>query len=229
MPLPAKMDVDDAASSREMLHLSSREVPPGGMSFKILALSETSPRDAWVGPFNSIYDLANEVHKRERANGLELTPDSEIEDQVCQRCPPGYCRDAHNLPTRHPGGLNMGLSEVIAGTRALMNWFKHGSVAVEEIARRTSICNTCPENRPISGCQGCAANALHAVMNAIVVRPLASDAVLGACAICQCSLKAKVRMRLDDLPPLSPSQRERLPEKCWIIAPASARDGDPRT
>src|SRR6478752_5568679 len=146
MPLAAKMAVDPPKVDKPTLHLSSREVPPGGLTFKIVQLSEKAPREAWVGPFNSIYDLKNEVNKRERANGLQQSSEAEIEDQVCQRLPPGYCRDSSNRRTTHPGALSMHLPDVIQGTKALIGWFKHGSVDNAEIARRTAICNSCPEN-----------------------------------------------------------------------------------
>ena len=235
MPLPAKMPVDGADSAsepvaitRKGLHLSSREVPPGGLSYKILALAERAPQIAWVGPHNDSDTLTKEVNVRERANGITPSTLAEVEEQICQRLPPGYCRDAGGKPTSHPGSFALSLADVLAGTKALAGWFRHGSVDNAEIARRTAICNACPENRQISGCQGCAGAPLHALMNAIVVRSLPSDAMLGACAICKCSLKAKVRMKLDDLPALTPEQRARLPEACWLIAPASQRDSDPR-
>lgn len=214
--------------SSKRLHLTSRQVPPGGMHYRIVALAAKAPREAWVGPFNDSDTLLKEVNRREKANALPLSTLEDVEDQVCQRAPPGYCRDASGQPTTHPGSLSLTLPDVVAGTKALVNWFKHGSVTDDEIRRRTAICNACPENMPISGCQGCAANSLHAVMNAIVVRSLPSDAVLHACRVCKCSLKAKVRLRLDDLPSMTKEQRDLLPPSCWIVAPVNPRDIDPR-
>jgi hypothetical protein len=210
--------------------LTSREVPPGGFTFKIEALSVTAPRLAWVGPFNDTETLMKEANVREKANGVRLSTLADVEHQVCSRLPPGWCRDASNRATTHPGAGLLGLGDVIQGTKSLVGWLRHGSVAQEEIVRRTYVCNACPENRPIAGCQGCAASKLHSVMNAIVARPLPSDAVLHACAICKCSLRAKVRMKLDDLlPHMSDAQRAALPDACWLLAGTSARDSDPRT
>jgi hypothetical protein len=227
--MPAVETAAPVPAAVNLLHLSSREVPPGGLAYKISALAERAPRDAWVGPFNSIYDLEGEVSKRCKANGIPTPSTAEIEDQICQRLPPGYCRDASNRATVAPGSMAVSLSDVISGTKALAKWFLHGSVSNEEIVRRTYICNECPENRPISGCTGCAAHSLHQVMNAIVVKHLPSDAVLQSCAVCRCSLPAKVRMRVDDLLPNMPTdQIARLPDKCWLIAPAEAQRNDPR-
>lgn len=231
MPLPAKMAAAAAAvlpPPPNALHLSSREVPPGGLSYKIAALAERAPRDAWVGPFNDSDTLLAEVNKRERANSLPLSSRALVEHQVCERLPPGYCRDAAQQPTLRPGSGALGLADVISGTKALAKWFVHGSVPEAEIVRRTYVCNACPQNVPILGCTGCAASSLHAVMNAIVVKPLPSDAVLQSCAVCKCSLKAKVRMRLDDLlPSMSAAQRAALPEACWLVEGENARN-DPR-
>lgn len=232
MPLPAKMPTVDPAPDAPKpptLHLSSREVPPGGLSYKVMELAERAPKDAWVGPFNSIYDLENEVTRRCKANGIPVPTTAEIEDQVCQRLPAGYCRDQENRAATQPGSMSVGLTEVIQGTKALARWFLHGSVDEAEIVRRTYICNECPENRPILGCQGCAASSLYSVINLIVARKLPSDAVLGACGICRCSLPAKVRMQLDDaMKSLTAEQRTRLPDKCWLVAPIEAQRNDPR-
>src|SRR4029078_8964522 len=118
----------------------------------------------------------------------------------------------------------MMLSDVLNGTRALAKWFVHGSVSNEEIVRRTYSCNDVPQTVRIHGCTGCAGAPLHALMNAIVVKPLPSDAVLQSCAICKCSLKAKVRMQLDDvLPSMSEAQRAALPDACWLVAGSERR------
>ena len=230
-PLPVAAAVGNAPP-RSLLHISSREVPPGGLSYKILALAERAPQLAWVGPFNSVYDLANEVHRRERANGLPLSPESEIEDQICQRLPPGYCRDEMERRTEHAGSMALGLADVVAGTRALVGWVLHGSVPDEQIVARTYVCNECPENRPISGCQGCAGNTLRSIINKIVARPLPSDSVLGACGACKCSLPAKVRMKLEDVVKgLDAEKRAKLWERCWITREEAGESlrNDPRT
>ena len=234
MPLPAKAEVADGPVAiattppPARLHVVSREVPPGGFFYRILALAERAPRESVVGPFNDTETLWKEVSVRCRANGLGAPTLEDVEDQTCHRLPPGYCRDDAGNKQLEAGAMSLSLADVVNGTRALARWFKNGSVDTEETIRRTMICNACVENVPVAGCQGCAANRLHSVMNAIVVKPLPSDAVLGACRICHCSLKAKVRFRLEDLPALTLEQQAALPEKCWMIAEASLRDSDPR-
>lgn len=229
MPLPAKMDanatpapgVSDNPAGR--LRVATREVPPGGYWYRIL------DPPLRVGPFNDSETLWKETNRVLKANGKPTVSFDEVEDQNCQRLPPGYCRQANGRETTHPGALSLSFADVITGTKALAGWFAHGSVPIEETIRRTAICNACPENVPVAGCSGCNTAKLHAVMNAIVVKPLPTDAVLGACSICKCSLKAKTRFKLEDLPALTPEQRANLPEKCWMIADANPQDADPRT
>lgn len=225
MPLAAKIapiEAAPAAVTPPKLRLASRQVPIGGFWYRL-----TDPPGI-VGPFNDPETCYKETNRRLLANGKPPITQADVVQQNCERLPPGYCRDASGRRTKHAGAFSLTLPDVVAGTKALMKWAKHGSVPVEETVRRTYICNECPENVPIAGCQGCAASRLHSVMNAIVVKPLPSDAVLGACSVCKCSLKAKTRMRLEDLPPLTAEQRARLPEGCWMIADASEQRNDPR-
>jgi hypothetical protein len=182
-----------------------------------MALAERAPGIAWVGPFNDSDTLRAEVNRREKANGLAPSSLDVIEDQLCQRLPPGYCVDARGAGTLAPGNLSLSLPDVIHGTLALLRWFLHGSVAPEQIVARSYRCNECPENRPIAGCTGCAASSLHAVMNKIV---------------CKCSLKAKTRMQLSDvLASMDAPMKARLWERCWITAEERGEPlrNDPRT
>lgn len=221
----------EAVPPSAMLHISSRDVPPGGLSYRINALTERAPQIAWVGPFNDSDTLTKEVNRRELANGLPPSSLAEVEHQICQRLPPGYCRDAANRGTLGSGALALTLSDVVAGTAALLRWFFHGSVADEQVVARSYVCNECPLNAPILGCQGCAGNTLRAIINRIVARPLPSDAVLGACAACKCSLPAKTRMKLEDVVRgLDAEARARLWEKCWITREEAGESlrNDPR-
>lgn len=210
-----------------MYHLSGHtQSPPGGWTFKIAELSVRAPKLAWVGPFHTFPDLVNEVVKRCKANGIAAPSIAEIEDQICQRTPAGTCRDELGQPSQQPGSMAVSAATFIQGTKTLFAWFRHGSVDEPEITRRSYICNQCPENRPIAGCSACALRDAHTIINAIVAHKwLPSDAVLHACSICNCSLRAKTRMRLEDiLPHMTEEQKKRLPEKCWLVTgePANA-------
>lgn len=204
-----------------MLHLSNRNVgPPGSFRYRIVALADRAPALAMVGPYHSFRDLCNEVAKRCMANGLPVPSETAIEDQLCQSLPPGHCRDELGQVTLEPGNLALSLADVVQGTRTLASWFLNGRKRVtrDETVRRTYICNECPHNVSIAGCQGCSGHSLRALVNEVVANePLPTDTMLGACNVCRCSLPAKVRMPLSDiLPHMTADQKGQLWEKCWI-------------
>lgn len=203
------------------LHLSNRNVgPPGSFRYHIKELGPIAPLIAWVGPFHAFSDLRNEVAKRCQSNGIPIPSDADIEDQMCQSLPPGHCRTEDNLPVVAPGGLAVMAAAFSQGTRTLFDWWRNGMqrVSTDEVVRRSYICNECPENKPIDGCRSCAMNGVHALVNQIVAnQTLPSDGMLQACAVCQCSLKAKVRLPTETVLKFMPkSQQERLWSKCWL-------------
>jgi len=236
MPLAAKMTPDatpaEAPAVPPVLRLFSRQVPPGGLSYRIKQLTEKAPRESLVGPYNALEMVYNEVRKRCLANGIAPPSPLDVENDICQRLPPGHCRDSRNRKTTHPGQLALSLSDVVTGTIALLRWVFNGSVPDDQIIARTYVCNGCPENLPISGCQGCAGSKLRSLINKIVAKPLPSDAVLGACGACKCSLPAKTRMKLDDVQKsMDTEKRAKLWENCWILKEEAGEPlrNDPRT
>src|SRR5512139_3647701 len=187
------------------LRLPNRsQAPPGGWRYHIESLAERAPHLVWVGPITTFNDLINEVNKRCSANGITPPDPLDVEDQICQNLPGGYCNDTHGFPTKRSGTFAVLASTFRQGTATLIQWWRNGRrrVSADEITRRSYICNACPENRPIEGCSACAMRGVHALVNEIVAgTELPTDSLLQACSICQCSLKAKVRMPVDDLLP----------------------------
>lgn len=205
----------------DRLRLPNRsQAPPGSWRYRIEALAERAPHLVWVSA-TTFYDLVNEVNKRCAANGITPPDPLDIENQICQSLPSGYCTDSNGVPTAKSGTFAVMVAAFKQGTKSLITWWGNGKRRVNEneIVRRSYICNQCPENRPIEGCTACAMKGVHALVNQIVAdTTLPTDSLLQACAVCQCSLKAKVRFHLDDLRPHIPkSQLARLPEKCWIL------------
>jgi hypothetical protein len=203
------------------LRLTNRiQSPPGGWRYRVEALAERAPHLVWVGPMTTFNDLRTEVHKRCSANGLTPPSDSSLEDQLCQMLPTGYCVDVDGMPTRKAGSFAVMASTFKQGTKTLYSWWKGGMqrVSNDEIVRRSYICNECPENRSIEQCSACAMKGVRALINEIVANTaLPTDQLLKACAVCQCSLPAKVRMPLETLLPHIPKdQFARLPSKCWL-------------
>lgn len=208
------------------LRLTNRiQCPPGGWRYHVAALAERAPHLVWVGPTHTFNDLRADVLKRCSANGITPPSDEELEDQICQNLPAGYCVDLDGMPTRKSGSFAVMSSTFKQGTKTLYSWWKNGMkrVSKDEIVRRSYICNTCPENRAIEQCSACAMKAIHSIVNEIVAdTKLPTDSLLKACSICQCSLVAKVRLPIEDLTPHIPeAQFKKLPATCWIRGDAS--------
>jgi len=209
------------------LRLSNRiQCPPGQWRYRVAALAEVAPSLVWCGPTHTFNDLRDQVHKRCSSNGITPPSDEELEDQICQGLPAGFCTDEDGRPTRKSGTFAVMSATFKQGTKTLYSWWKNGMRRVDkdEIVRRSYICNECPENRAIEQCSACAMKGVRAIVNEIVANTkLPTDSLLKACSICQCSLEAKVRLPLDDLLPHIPAEQfARLPGKCWI------RDTEPK-
>lgn len=204
-----------------MLHLANPNVsPPGAFRFHIAAFAEKAPHLAWVGPHHSLSDLMADIRKRCTGNGVPIPTEAEVQDQICQRLPPGHCLTQDNHDPATPGRLMTTIGTFAQGTRTLFSWWKNGRrrVSREEAMRRSYICNICPWHSPIGNCSGCAMKPVRALINEIVgIEKYPTDAFLLSCGVCHCSLVAKVRMPKDDiLPHMSESQKEQLWEKCWL-------------
>lgn len=203
-----------------MLHLSNPNIGvPGSFKYRINALAEKAPRLAWVGPHHAFNDLYNDVANRCAANGVSVPSRAEVEDQVCQGLPSGYCLTEDNIPVIGPG-MQMGASTFIQGTKTLFFWWFHGKrrATREEAMRRAYICNICPWHKPLEGCTGCQMKEVRGLINQIIEgEPYPTDSLLQLCGVCGCSLIAKTRMLKEDLLPHMPeSQKAQLWEKCWL-------------
>lgn len=202
------------------------QTPPGGWRYRVEALADKAPELVWCGPTHTYPDLYKMVLKRCEANGITPPSEEQFEDQICQHVPPEFCVDSEGRLNRAVSKFAVMSSTFKQGTKTLYSWWLHGRrrVSVDEIVRRTYICNQCPENRAIEQCSACAMKNVHAIVNEIVANTrLKTDDLLKACAVCQCSLIAKVRLPLEDLLPNIPkNQYAQLPTKCWL------RDSEPK-
>lgn len=175
------------------LRLPNRsQAPPGSWRYRITALAERAPHLVWVGPITTFNDLVVEVGKRCSANGITPPDPLDIEDQICQSLPAGYCNDSFGFPTRASGTFAVLAATFRQGTATLLTWWRNGRRRVDanEIVRRTYICNSCPENRPIEGCTACASRARR---SRPLPRPTASSTAPSAtwCAACAWATTAK--------------------------------------
>lgn len=195
-----------------MLKLSDRgTVPPGG--FKYL----NRETQTWVTAA-SFHELVSAVTRHRTANGLPISSemDSIVEDQLCTGLPPGTCNH-QTEPAFTYKQLN--LTDVLAATAMLGKFLIGGrqKVSREEANRRANICASCPANQPTSSCTTCSMNTIRQAVNAVVGgEEVNADSMLGVCAACGCSLKAKVWIPLDLLQQhMTPETLAGLPQWCW--------------
>lgn len=194
-----------------MLKLNRKdEIPPGGYRYLV---PETR---TWITGVNFDEWLKN-IKKHYAANNF-VPPQNlleKIEDELCKIIPPGWCN--HNPPAR---GVRLTMSGVIAGTKTLLSFVASGrkKVAQEEADKRAETCSRCIYNQKPDGCHSCSISALHEVVNAVVgVEKTKYSELLNGCALCSCSLKAKVWLDLELLQShTSEDINNQLPEWCWL-------------
>lgn len=159
------------------------------------------------------------VRKHRVANGLSIPIDlpSQIEDWLCSQLPAGFCRQVDNNDPKNLGGLSF--EQVKQGTKTLVDWFLHGGkrVSKPEAEERTKVCASCAHNKEPEGCSGCAKNAIHDLVEKVVGgEKIAGEHLLKGCAVCGCSLRAKVWIPLDIIQKHTTPERNALfPEWCW--------------
>lgn len=125
-----------------------------------------------------------------------------------------------------PNGLGARARALVAGARVLIDWIGSGAEAVpgEQSVRRAGGCVACPLNsqeelsawftRPVSAA---ITAALEARKGMKLSTPL--DDKLGVCEACQCPMKLKVHVRLEQfLPKMSKEIKGKLDPACWILA-----------
>ena len=145
------------------------------------------------------------------ANGLAGPSAEEMEDQLCQTLPPGWCEfDDENRP-RPSTALDWG--NVEAGLKTFGRWIVGGCkfVSQEEADRRALVCTRCYLNVSLGGCSGCQRMIAEVVGN----KTTKYDFALRACGVCKCVLKAKVHFPQSILDKENQTLQEMYPSFCW--------------
>lgn len=187
-------------------------VPPGGFRY-LQKETGTTIRAA------SSTELKGAVIAHRRANSLPvgLEVDREIETQLCEQLPPGWC-DRDGIPVLRLG-LMATFHQVLQGTAVMADWLAAGCGKVEphEAERRAQICWRCEANVEIQGCSTCNLGALHNVVNRVAAGKATSvDHALHACAHCGCSNRAQIHLPLDILQRhIGDDLNSKLPDHCW--------------
>lgn len=195
---------------------SHQEVPTGNFRYvhaETGHVTEHVARDEWITAAKNYRKINN------FPIGLNFV--EEMEDQLCQTLPPGWC-DQQIEPgswAKAIGSVAMTLETVKNGTKVLAAWMASGAkhVSKEEAERRGATCLTCHFNARLSDCAGCGTESLNSIVRAIVggeTTPL--DNRLHNCQICHCNLRAKVQIPSDILfSKTDPQTLKKLPEWCW--------------
>lgn len=188
-------------------------VPPGGYRY---TQKETGER-LTATTFPDLIDL---VRKHRQANGLGGGDiESEIEDQLCQVLPAGWCKQETGAAYDSGVTDRITFEQVKAGTATLIDWFLSGRQKVnqDEASNRVRICSACHFNQKPQGCSACSMGVLHEMVNKITGGQSApEDHRVDGCVVCGCSLKAKVWLPLETLQKhVSAETNARFPEWCW--------------
>ena len=130
-----------------------------------------------------------------QANGLEGPSAEEMEAQLCQTLPPGWCE--FDDPNRVRPSVNLGWQDVLSATQVFSGWIASGRpvVSQEEADRRALICTRCHLNVQVSGCAGCQ----KLVLEVVGKRYSKYDFALRSCGVCHCMLRAKVHFEISML------------------------------
>lgn len=193
--------------------VNQSEVPPDG--FRYLQ-QETR---TWIrAPDYS--NLFVEVREHRKANNLPLGTfwEAEVEDQLCTMLPPGLCKES-SPAQRQNVFTRVGWEQVVAGTKTLTNWAAKGFVAVEQSLAdsRANICSRCYFNVGYSGgCHSCG-QVQKLAMTIIGTRSTPANPFLKVCAVCRCTLQAKIWAPIDVIDKGTPETiYTGYPSFCWV-------------
>lgn len=195
---------------------SHSDTPSGGFRYRHVEtghVTEHVARSEWLSQAKAYRRLNNFP--------IGLNFEKEMEDQLCQTLPPGWC-DQEKEPgywAKSAGMVAMTLETVKQGTKVLSAWMMSGArhVSRHEANSRAKVCLTCHFNAKVSDCVSCGMEPLNAIVAGIVGGDATEfDNRLHNCQICHCNLRAKVQIPDDILfSKTEPSILERLPEWCW--------------
>lgn len=204
---------------------NENEVPPGCFFYVV---PETGMRVPGSGTtsLNGCYRL---VCENLRGNGYSIPGGlrEKIEEFCCQQTVPGRCQEDRRMQPEvgvSGGSFSMALSRIMQGTKSIASWWTEGVEDEATCIRRANVCKSCPENQPIDkatcrGCQAAALNRFIQFVDGVMKGRRVEDWENGleACRICGCSLRMKIRTKLDPIRRyMSKEQLGALPPSCWI-------------
>jgi hypothetical protein len=189
----------------------TRTEPPGGWRY-------TQFETALRMEGGSLPELTDTVIAHRKYKGLypqdRDSVQKDIERQLCQMLEPRFCRSEAGEPVDPIIDQTRGLStdKALALSRTVFEALKQGKfTGVGESARRADICRRCPFNVSTSGCS-CAP--FYAAINLLVPKERLEKGV-NLCAVCGCSLKAKIILPMEAVTAGNQGQGYKFPSYCW--------------
>lgn len=177
----------------------------------------THEETGWISRAGDYWGLVENVNTHRRNNKLRPVSEDEIQNQICQWCPPGWC-DHSEMPSQKVNA-RLTWSEIAAGTVAYAKLALGITKVVEpeEADRRAKICSGCFFRVTPQGCGSCSKMA-DLITGELVTRRTRYDDNLQkrACAVCKCPLPSLVQFPLNELDKADDSEKQAAyPDFCW--------------
>ena len=152
-------------------------------------------------------------------------------DKIKEYCEKNNINFSHNLVSAHIDAQNniskekekkVSISDAFTGARAILRYVAGNSVSKEEMNRRASICESCPQLKMTSGCMSCGAGGRIArLVNSIRSYKKTEAQVPKSvenkyCGICSCSIPMMILTKYSDFYKESQSKNEKRPDTCWL-------------
>jgi hypothetical protein len=192
--------------------LEPNTVPPDGFKY---FQAETK---TWIRA-SDYHNLFQNVRDHRSANNLPLGTfwEQEVENQLCEGLPPGFCKQVMPGEMRNVFG-RITWDQVVSGTQTLANWFASGLKHVDQALadKRAAVCAGCYFNVQISGGCGSCGHLQNLAARLTGGRKTSSDFWLKACSVCRCSLQAKVWLPIESIDAgTSAEMLNNYPNFCW--------------
>jgi len=196
---------------------NTTNVPPGGWFYTV---PETGAR--FTGA--NYPHLESQIIGHYHVAGVEAPSRDglfqRVQEGICAEHP-DYCGAA---VTVNPSSGNAGQHVYQMALQCLRTLIAHlaGSgerVTQEHAERRAGVCVTCPQNQILEGCSRCNMNTITVIVSKIVgAKKTSVDDRLRSCAVCHCTLRAKIWVRHSAAWNHMPEkQRKQLPPHCWLV------------
>lgn len=195
--------------------LEQNTVPPDGFRY-------LQPETRTTVKGGDYFDLFAKVKAHRLANNIPLGPNwqAEVEDQLCQMLPPGFCKEQQPDPSRTVINVTtrMNWADVEHATSVFVGWAVAGAPTVDqaEADRRANICAGCYFN--VGGDFGCrtCGGVVNMIKRAVGARRTAAGAFLKTCAVCKCFNAVQVWFPVEQLARgTTPQQMTMFPHFCW--------------